>query len=165
MEDQVNRAQANGAQATALGTAIKEVFPYLCVRDAGAAIDFYKRAFGAEEVFRLTEPTGRIGHAEMKLGPLTIMIADEYPEFGFKSPLAYGGSSVTLHLHVESADEMAKQALDAGATMVCELKDEFYGERGCRVRDPFGHEWLLGHSIEEVSPEEMQRRYDELFKQ
>lgn len=143
---------------------IHEVFPYLCVRDANAAIDFYKKAFGAEEVFRLTEPSGRIGHAELKLGPATLMVADEYPEYGFQSPLSYGGTALTIHLHVDNADELAKQAVKAGATMVRELKDEFYGERSCRLQDPFGHQWTLGHSIEAVSPEEMQRRFDGLFE-
>lgn len=151
-------------EATSASNAIHEVFPYLCVSDAAAAIDFYKRVFGAEEIFRLTEPTGRIGHAELRLGPLTLMIADEFPELGFKGPLAYGGTGMTLHLHVDNADAMAQRAVEAGATMVREPKDEFYGERSCRLRDPFGHEWMLGHSIEEVSAEEMQRRYNALLE-
>ena len=146
-------------------SAIHEVFPYLCVRNASAAIDFYKKAFGAEELFRLTEPGGKIGHCELKFGPATIMIADEYPEYNFLSPEAYGGMGAGIHLHVDNADEMAKQAVEAGATMISEPKDEFYGERSCRVRDPFGHTWNLGHEIEKVSPEEMQRRYDDCFKQ
>jgi len=141
-------------------SAIHEVYPYLCVRNAAAAIEFYRRAFGAEEIFRLTEPGGRIGHAELKLGPATIMLADEYPEHGIRSPLAFGGTGTTIHLHVSDVDVLAAEALEAGATMVREPTDYGHGERQCRLRDPFGHEWLLGHEIEQVSREEMQRRLE-----
>lgn len=145
-------------------SSIHEVFPYLIVRGAAAAIDFYKGAFGAEEIFRLTEPGGRIGHAELKLGPTTLMLADEYPEYGAQSPQAFGGTGLRIHLHVDNVDRLADRAVKAGATMLMEPKDQFYGERSCRLRDPFGHEWLLGHQIESVSPEEMQRRYEALFQ-
>ncbi len=138
---------------------VNEVFAYLHVRGAAQAIDFYKRAFGAEEVFRLTEPAGRIGHAEIRIGATILMIADEYPEFGFRGPEALGGTSVSIHLHVDNADALMKQAVEAGATVVRELADQFYGERSGTVRDPFGHEWMLGHEIEKVTPEEMQRRF------
>ena len=100
------------------GATIREMFPYLCVRDAAAAIDFYKRAFGAHELFRLTEPSGRIGHVELKLGPGTLMLADEFPEYGIRAPQASGGTGVTIHLHVADADAMARQACAAGATML-----------------------------------------------
>jgi PhnB protein len=148
---------------TKAAAAIQEMYPYLCVRDAAAAIAFYKRAFEAEELFRLTEPSGRIGHAELKLGPATLMLADEFPEYGIRGPQGTGSTSVTIHLHVANADEMARRACEAGATMLRPPKDEFYGERSCRLRDPFGHEWLLGHHIEDVTPEEMQRRYTAMF--
>ncbi|MBA2563842.1 MAG: VOC family protein [Gemmatimonadetes bacterium] len=138
---------------------IREVYPYLHVRGAAAAIDFYKRVFGAEELFRLSEPDGRIGHAELKLGPVTLMIVDEYPDYGIRSPLAFGGTGSTLHLHVDDVDVLARRAVQAGATMVMEPADQGHGERQCRVRDPFGHEWLLGHETEEVPREEMQRRF------
>src|SRR5688572_23973660 len=121
---------------------IHEVFPYLCVRGAAAAIDFYIRAFGAEELFRLSEHGGRIGHAQLKLGPVTLMLADEYPEFGIQSPLAFGGTGTTIHLHVDNVDALAKQAVEAGATVLLEPTDQAHGERQCRLRDPFGHEWL-----------------------
>jgi len=143
--------------------AVQELFPYLCVRDAAAAIAFYKRAFGAQELFRLTEPGGRIGHAELKLGPATLMLADEFPEYGFRAPQGSDGRSFTIHLHVADADAMAAQACAAGATMLRKPTDEFYGERSCLLRDPFGHSWMLGHPIEDVTPEEMQRRYDAMF--
>jgi PhnB protein len=143
--------------------AVHEVFPYLRLRDAGAALDFYKRAFGATELFRLTEPSGRIGHAEIKLGPATVMLSDEYPEYGMVGPQSLHGTTVTLHLHVDNADAWIARAVAAGAELVRPATDAFYGERSGSVRDPFGHEWLLGHSIESVSTDEMQRRYDAMF--
>ncbi|QBE61834.1 VOC family protein [Pseudoduganella lutea] len=138
---------------------IKELFAYLCVSDAGAAIDFYRRAFGATEKFRLTEPGGRIGHAELDFGGVTLMLSDEYPEYGIHGPRAAQSPPVTIHLHVDDADEVVAGALAAGASLERPVQDEFYGERGGVVRDPFGHRWNIGHSIEEMSPEEMQRRY------
>lgn len=138
---------------------VHEVFPYIRVRGAERAIEFYKAAFGAEELFRLTEPSGRIGHAELKIGPATIMVSDEYPEFGCAGPETVGGTTFCLHLHVDNVDELYAHAVAAGATAVREPSDAFYGERGGTVRDPFGHEWLLGQHIEDVEPEEMQRRY------
>lgn len=142
---------------------IHEVFAYLHVRDANAAIDFYTRAFGARELFRLTEPGGRIGHAELDFGGTTIMLSDEYPECGIAGPPSGASTSVTIHLHVDNADAAIERAVDAGARLERAPEDAFYGERGGSVYDPFGHRWLIGHSIEEVTPEEMQRRYDALF--
>jgi len=140
------------------------MFPYLCVKDAAKAIEFYRQAFGAQEKFRLTEPNGRIGHAELDFSGITLMLSDEYPEYGIKGPDAIG-SSVTIHLHVDNADAAIANAVKAGAKVECEVKDQFYGERSGSIRDPFGHRWNIGHSIEEVSPDEMQRRYNELFQQ
>lgn len=144
---------------------IKEVFPYLRVRDANAAIDFYRKAFGAEEDFRLTEPSGRVGHAELKFGSFTVMLSDEYPEYGIQGPEAFGGTGSSVHLHVEDVDALTEQAVSAGAKLIMEPKDQFYGERAAKVLDPFGHEWLLGSHIEDVSREEMQRRFDEMMGQ
>lgn len=138
---------------------IEEVFAYLCVADAAAAIDFYKRAFGVEEKFRLVEPSGRIGHAELAFGAATVMLSDEYPECGIRSATAIGATPVSIHLHVDDADKMIEQALQAGATVEQAPQDQFYGERSGVVRDPFGHRWLIGHHIEDVSTDEMQRRY------
>jgi PhnB protein len=143
---------------------IHELFVYLRVKNAAKAIEFYKAAFGAKENFRLCEPSGRIGHAELDFGGHTVMLSDEYPELGITGPESVGGTTATIHLHVENADEMFAHALEAGAKALREPKDQFYGERSGTVRDPFGHEWLLGHSIEEVTPDEMQRRYDALMK-
>src|SRR5882757_10305828 len=101
---------------------VQQLFPYLIVRDCPAAIEFYKRIFGAEEVMRLAEPSGRVGHAELKLGAAMIMIAEEYPDRGVLSPLAYGGTGSFLHLHVENVDEMTKRAAEAGAIILSEPK-------------------------------------------
>jgi uncharacterized glyoxalase superfamily protein PhnB len=142
---------------------IQQVFPYLIVRDAAAAIDFYKHVFGAEEMMRLAEPGGRIGHSELKLGAGMLMLAEEHSERGVLSPLAYGGSGSLLHLHVDNVDEMTKRAADAGAKIIAEPKTQFYGERSSKFQDPFGHVWMLGQHVEDVSPEEMQRRYTQLL--
>ena len=120
-----------------MSNTIHEVFPYLRVRDANAAIEFYKKAFGAEEKFRLSEPSGRIGHAELKFGSFTVMLSDEYPEHGIQSPEAFGGTGSSVHLHVEDVDAMTKQAVNAGAKVLMEPKDMFYGERIAKVLDPF----------------------------
>ncbi|MBC5823543.1 MAG: VOC family protein [Candidatus Eremiobacteraeota bacterium] len=138
---------------------IREVYPYLRLRRANEAIDFYAQAFGATELFRLTEPSGRIGHAELQFGPSVIMLSEEYPEHGILGPESTGGPSVSIHLHVEDVDAVFARAVAAGAIAVRPPTDHFYGERSGTVRDPFGHDWLLGHQIEEVAPEEMQRRY------
>jgi uncharacterized glyoxalase superfamily protein PhnB len=143
---------------------VLELFPYLCVRDAAGAIEFYARAFGGEETLRLVEPGGRIGHAEVALGGRTLMLSEEYPEMGVRAPDPGRGVPFVVHLHVDDADRVIERALAAGATLVRGPKDEFYGERSGRIRDPFGHEWLIGHSIEELSAEEMQRRYEALFR-
>lgn len=144
---------------------IHELFAYLCVNDANAAIAFYANAFGATEKFRLTEPGGRVGHAELDFGGVTLMLADEYPEYGIRGPQALGGTPVTIHLHVDDADALIGRAVAAGATLERAPQDEFYGERGGVVRDPFGHRWNIGHCIEQLSPDEMQRRYTALLQQ
>lgn len=143
---------------------IHELFPYLRVHDAEAALEYYRRVFGAQVRLRLDEKgTGKIGHAELVFGSTVVMVSDEYPEYGIVGPHSVGGTSVTLHLHVDDADRLIARAVEAGGTLVRPPADAFYGERGGTVRDPFGHEWLIGHTIEAVSPEEMQRRYDELM--
>jgi len=138
---------------------IHEVFTYLRLKNAAAAIEFYKQAFGATELFRLNEPGGRIGHAEVKIGGVTIMLADEFPEASIIGPQTLGGTTFAMHLHCDNADAVIDRAVAAGAAVVRPAADQFYGERSGMVRDPFGHEWLIGHHIEDVSPEEMQRRY------
>ena len=142
---------------------IHEVFPYLRVTDAPRAIDFYQRAFGATERFRLTEPTGRIGHAELQLGPVVLMLSEAYPELALHAPGTAGTIGATIHLHVVDCDACAAAAVAAGAKVDMAPTDQFYGERSCRLIDPFGHYWLIGHQIEALEPDEMQRRYDALF--
>lgn len=144
--------------------AIHELFAYLCVADTAEAIDFYTKALGAREKMRLTEPAGRIGHAEVEFGGTTLMLSDEFPEYGITGPREGCGTPVTLHLHVDDADAMITRALALGATLEREPKDEFYGERSGVIRDPFGHRWNIGHQIEQVDPAEMQRRYTTLLQ-
>ncbi len=144
---------------------IHETFVYLRVRHADQAIAYYEAAFGVTEKFRLTEPSGRIGHCELEFGGATVMLSEEYPEFGFLGPQSIGGTSVSIHLHVDDCDAALKRAVDAGGTLIRPPSNAFYGERSGTVRDPFGHEWMIGHSIEVVSPEEMQRRYTALMKE
>ena len=139
---------------------MSEMFPYLCVHDANAAVDFYGRVFGMTEKFRLTEPGGRIGHVELDFDGATLMLSEEFAEYGIRSPKSIGGTAVTIHLHVDNADDVVDKALQAGATLHMPLADQFYGERSGSFFDPFGHRWNVGHHIEEVSTEEMQRRYD-----
>ncbi|QDH70752.1 VOC family protein [Marilutibacter alkalisoli] len=142
--------------------AVHELFAYICVDDAEKAIAFYRDAFGATELFRLVEPGGRIGHAEVSLGGSTLMLSEEYPEIGVRRPDPDGPNNVTIHIHVDDADELVERAVAHGATLLMAPKDMFYGERSGVVRDPFGHRWNIGHSIEEVTPEEMQRRYEKI---
>lgn len=144
--------------------AVHELFAYLCVADTARAIEFYTKAFGAREKMRLTEPSGRIGHAEVDLGGATLMMSDEFPELGITGPREGCGTPVTLHLHVDNADAMIARALQLGATLERAAKDEFYGERSGVIRDPFGHRWNIGHQIEQVEPHEMQRRYTALLQ-
>ena len=138
-----------------------KVSPYFICRNAGTAIDFYRSAFGAEEVFRMTDPTdGRIGHAELTFGQTVMMLADEYPDFGALSPDTIGGSPVTFHLATDSADQMLARAVAAGATVLRPAADQSFGERVAMVLDPFGHRWMLSQTIEQVSPKDMQRRWE-----
>ena len=137
--------------------------PYLIVRNAAKAIEFYENAFGAKEVFRLTEPQGKIGHAELRIGDSLLMLADEYPDFGALAPTTIGGSPVSIHLYVEDVDHTYSRAVAAGATALRSVQDEFYGDRTGMLLDPFGHKWHLATRKEEVTPAEMQRRMDAAY--
>ena len=132
--------------------------PYLSIKGASDAIEFYKKAFGATEIMRLGGPDGRIGHAELKIAKAKIMLADEFPEMNFLSPRTLGGSPVTIHIYVEDVDALAAQAEAAGAKVKRPVADQFYGDRAGSLEDPFGHVWHFATHIEDVSPEEMQRR-------
>ncbi len=137
--------------------------PYLTVKNAASAIEFYRRAFGATELFRIAAPDGKIGHAEIKIGEAVLMLSDEYPEMNVLSPETIGGSPVTIHIYVEDVDAMAKRAMEAGAKEVRPVADQFYGDRGGKFTDPFGHHWWLGTHIEDVTPDEMKKRAAALF--
>lgn len=137
--------------------------PYIAVRDAKAAIDFYVKAFGAKELFRLTDPAdGRIGHAELSLGKSILMISDEYPDFGARSPESIGGSPVKLHLDVPDLDHVYNAALAAGASVLRKPEKQFHGCRQAMIADPFGYSWFISQKVEDVSSEEMQERWDNM---
>jgi PhnB protein len=137
----------------------QSVAPYLIVKGAARALEFYTTAFGATEVYRLVGPDGRIGHSEFRIGTSTLMLADEYPDFGALAPGSFGGSPVRMHVQVEDVDAFMRKAVAAGATELRSPKDEFYGERSGMLADPFGHQWHVSTRIEDVSPQEMQRRF------
>jgi PhnB protein len=134
------------------------------VHDAKAAIAFYIKAFGAVELFRLVEPAGRVGHAEIQIGDSVLMLNDEYPDFGAKSPASVGGSPVAFHIQVPDADAAVARALKAGATAVRPVQDEFYGDRMGMVACPFGYRWALSTPKENVSPAEMQKRWTRMLE-
>ena len=133
------------------------------VHDARAALAFYAKAFGAVEQFRLSEPSGKVGHAEIKIGGSVLMLNDEYPHFGAKSPASVGGSPVAFHIQVPDADAAVERAVKAGATVVRPVQDEFYGDRMGMVACPFGYRWSLATPKEQVSPAEMQKRWTKML--
>jgi PhnB protein len=141
------------------------VTPYLAVDGAGEAIEFYKKAFGASEIMRMAAPGGKVGHGEIEIGGSRIMVADEYPDMGFRSPKAYGGTPVTLHLYVEDVDAVARQAVAAGARELRPVKDQFYGDRSGTFEDPYGHVWHISTHKEDLPADELRRRADEAMKQ
>ena len=132
--------------------------PYLIVKDAARAIEFYKKAFGATELMRMPGTGGKIGHAEIKIGDSPIMLADEVPGMGFRSPESLGGSPISILLYVEDVDVVFSEALAAGAKVQRPVADQFYGDRSGGVTDPFGHVWYIATHKEDVSPEEMKKR-------
>ena len=134
------------------------VSPYLCVDGADAALDFYRDVLGATERTRMPAPDGKVGHAELQLGDSVIMLADEYPEMGFRSPKAIGGSPVTISVYVEDVDDVFERAVGAGATALRAVEDQFYGDRSGQFEDPFGHRWSISTRVEDVPPEEMAKR-------
>jgi PhnB protein len=134
------------------------VTPYLVIKNAAAAIDFYKKAFGATELFRMAGPDGKIGHAELKIGDSPIMLADEHPQMGYVGPATLGGTPVSILLYVEDVDKVFNQAIAAGGAQQLPLKDQFYGDRSGTLKDPFGHVWTVATHKEDVSPEEMDKR-------
>jgi PhnB protein len=134
------------------------VTPYLIISGAAAAIDYYKQAFGASELMRMPAPGGKIGHAEIKIGDSPIMLADEHPEMGYKSPQTLGGSPVSIMIYVTDVDTVFDRAIAAGGKVQRPVKDQFYGDRMGTLEDPFGHIWHVTTHTEDVSPEEMKQR-------
>ncbi len=133
------------------------ITPYLSVKDGEAAIEFYKKAFGAQEHMRMPGPDGKgVGHAELQIGNSRMMLADEFPDLNFRAPTTLGGSPVMLHLYVDDSDAWFDRAVKAGAKITRPLEDQFYGDRGGCVEDPYGHSWYISSHVRDVSPEEMQ---------
>lgn len=139
--------------------------PQLTMKNSAKAMAFYQSAFGATEDFRLVEPSGKVGHLELRIGGALLTMADEYPDFGCLSPASVGGSPVRLQLYVADVDAAVERAVSAGATLVRALRDEFYGDRTATVADPFGYTWNLASRIEALSPAAMQARWDQVMRQ
>ena len=137
------------------------VTPYLIVDDASAAIDFYKSVLGATERMRMGGPDGKVGHAELEIGDSVVMLADEHPEMDARGPRSVGGTPVSLHVYVEDADSVFRQAIAAGANELRPVEDQFYGDRLGAFEDPFGHHWNVATHVEDVPPEEMSKRMAE----
>lgn len=139
--------------------------PLLGVADASAALAWYARVFGAEEIMRLTAPDGTVVHAEARIGDELLMLGEEDPARGSPGPASLGGTSVRVHLYLEDVDAVFHRALEEGAEEVFPLRDQLYGDRSGRVRDPFGHEWILARRRESLTPEEMQARMEAMFEE
>jgi len=148
------------SNVSAIPSGYHSVTPYLVVKNAAAAIEFYVKAFNAKEELKLVGPGNSIGHAEVRIGDAVVMLADEHPDFGALSPETIGGSPVSLLIYVEDVDKIFAQAISAGATEVRPVQDQFYGDRSGMLKDPFGHSWSIATHIEDVSMEESQRRFD-----
>lgn len=153
------------AQVKATPDGYHTATPYLIIQGAAAALDFYQKVFGATEMVRMAQPDGGIGHAEVRIGDSVVMLADECPEMGCRSPKSIGGSSVSLLLYFEDVDAVVARAVAAGAKLTQPVRDQFYGDRNGTIEDPFGHVWIIATHIEDVSPEEMKRRIAALHKE
>ena len=136
----------------------ESAIPYLSCRDATRALDFYRDAYGATELMRMMQPDGRVGHAEIQIGSARVMLADEFPEMGFQSPQALGGTPAGIHIYVEDVDALVRRASSAGAKVVSEPKDQFYGDRSATLEDPSGHRWFFATHKEDLTPDEIDRR-------
>jgi PhnB protein len=134
------------------------IMPYLSVDGAADAIEFYKDNFGAVERMRMAHPDGRVGHAELQFGDCVVMLSDEFPDMGVLGPKSLGGTSVTINLYVDDSDRIFDRAITAGATVVEPVENRFYGDRAGQLLDPWGHRWNISTHVEDVDPEEMQRR-------
>lgn len=138
------------------------VTPYLYINGAQAAIDFYTEVFGAGLRMTMPGPDGKVGHAELSIGDSVIMLADEYPDMGARGPKSIGGTPVAIHVYVDDVDATLAKALSAGASTLRPVEDKFYGDRGGEFEDPFGHRWSIASHIEDLTPEEMERRMGQM---
>ena len=145
-----------------VATGYPVVTPYICVNGAADAIEFYKEMFGATERMRMAEPDGKIGHAELQIGDSVVMLSDEFEQLGVSSPTTIGGTPVTLNVYVPDVDAVVAKAVAAGSTLARPIEDQFYGDRSGQIVDPWGHRWSVATHVEDVSPEEMERRAAEM---
>lgn len=134
------------------------VTPYLHIRGAADAIGYYKKVFGATEIMRMPSPGGKVGHAEIRIGDSMVMLADENPQIGALSPQSVGGTSFGLAVYVANVDAVVQKAVESGAKLLSPVKNQFYGDRSGTITDPFGHRWYIATHVEDVTPEEMQKR-------
>jgi PhnB protein len=141
------------------------VSPMFTFKNAGAALDFYKSAFGAKELYRLCEPSGKIGHAEMMIGNSLIMMGEEYPDMGLYAPERYEGVPIRMNIVVKDVDRAFKQAVSAGAEITRPVQNQFYGWRSGNLKDPFGYHWMISSQVENVSPKQMQKRWNKMFEE
>ena len=145
--------------------AYRTATPYFIVNDAASAVEFYRTVFDATELVRLAEPSGKVMHAELRINGAPLMLADEFPDMGYRSPQSIGGSPVSILLYVNDVDSQFKKAIAAGAKEMMPVQDQFDGDRRGTLIDPFGHIWLLATRKEDVSPDEMKKRFEKMMKQ
>src|SRR4029079_14371393 len=156
-----NNMSTAAKQIESTPRAVTSLIPYLCYRDAAAAIDFYKSAFGATELMRLAEPSGKIGHAELQIGDVILMISDEYPDYDAISAETLGGSPIKLHLYIPDVDQFAQRAVAEGAIVSRPIEDQSYGDRAGQLKDPFGYTWMVATHKQDVSVADMQKGFDD----
>ena len=157
-------AKRKAAKVAPIPKGYSVVTPYLSVRGAAEAIEFYKKAFGAKEVMRMPGPEGKLGHAEVAIGGARVMLSDEYPPMDFVGPQSRGGTTVHIHVYVKDADRVVKQAEGAGAKVVRPVQDQFYGDRSGTVQDPFGHVWHFATHLRDVPMKELKKAAEEMAK-
>jgi PhnB protein len=153
------------AEVKPIPTGYATITPNLVIRDAAKAVEFYQKAFGAEQIVYMTGPDGKVLHAELRIGDSKIMLGEEMAETGSKAPQAYGGSPVSFYVYVNNVDAAWKRAVDAGGTIVMALQDMFWGDRTGRLVDPFGHVWALAQHVKDLTPEEMKEAQEAFFRQ
>jgi PhnB protein len=163
--DPIDEEARHMAKVDPIPSNYPRVTPYLSVDGAAKAIDFYCKVFGATERGRMPGPDGNIGHAELTLGDSMIMLSDPFPEMGAPTPQALGGSAVTVMVYVDDVDAVFKRAIKAGAKEISPVQDQFYGDRSGQFEDPFGHRWNVASHIEDVSPEEMDKRVAQMISE